>query len=163
MIFDKIENANRYFPLHPAFEAAFNFLTRQDIAELPAEKFEVDGQNVYVMITNKPGKEFGAAKLESHSDYIDIQFLIAGAEKIGWKAYSECTKTEKSYDSEKDIEYFSDSPQTYFSLTPGSFAVFFPEDGHAPMIGEGLVHKAVVKVKIEKKQVINYSGEPYVS
>lgn len=148
MIFDKIENAQKYFPLHPGFKEAFAFLAQQEIATLPLEKIELAGSDLFVMLSNKAGKTPEAAKIEAHKNYIDIQYLISGEEKIGWKAYPECKEVEKPYDSVKDIEYFADSPQTYFSLTPGSFAIFFPEDGHVPMIGEGMIHKAVVKVKI---------------
>jgi beta-galactosidase beta subunit len=35
----------------------------------------------------------------------------------------------------------------YFELTDNQFAIFFPEDVHAPMIGEGVIKKLVVKVK----------------
>jgi biofilm protein TabA len=34
---------------------------------------------------------------------------------------------------------------------PGTFAIFFPEDAHAPMAGEGLIHKVVVKVAVDWK------------
>jgi YhcH/YjgK/YiaL family protein len=36
----------------------------------------------------------------------------------------------------------------FFQLTDGQFAIFFPEDVHAPMIGEGEIKKVVIKVKI---------------
>jgi len=30
----------------------------------------------------------------------------------------------------------------------GSFAVFFPEDAHAPMVSDGEVHKVILKVAV---------------
>lgn len=36
----------------------------------------------------------------------------------------------------------------FFQLTNTQFAIFFPEDVHAPMIGEGNIKKLVIKVKI---------------
>jgi beta-galactosidase beta subunit len=33
-------------------------------------------------------------------------------------------------------------------LQPGSFAIFFPEDAHAPLSSTGRVHKIVVKVAV---------------
>jgi beta-galactosidase beta subunit len=35
---------------------------------------------------------------------------------------------------------------TWVAVPPGSFAIFFPHDAHAPLGGEGRVKKAVVKV-----------------
>jgi beta-galactosidase beta subunit len=47
------------------------------------------------------------------------------------------------------VQFYSDAPDMYFQLTDGQFAIFFPEDVHAPMIGEGLIRKLIIKVKIE--------------
>ena len=49
--------------------------------------------------------------------------------------------------TEKDIQFFDDVPQTYYTLCPGQFTVLFPEDGHAPMVGEGIVRKIIFKVR----------------
>lgn len=51
------------------------------------------------------------------------------------------------FDAEKDIQFFDDVPQTYYTLRPGQFTVLFPEDGHAPMVGEGTMRKIIVKVR----------------
>jgi YhcH/YjgK/YiaL family protein len=37
----------------------------------------------------------------------------------------------------------------FFQLTDGQFAIFFPEDVHAPMIGVGEIKKLVVKVRFK--------------
>jgi beta-galactosidase beta subunit len=36
----------------------------------------------------------------------------------------------------------------YSELTNGQFVIFFPEDVHAPMIGDAEIKKLVIKVKI---------------
>ena len=46
------------------------------------------------------------------------------------------------------MTFYSDAPGMYFQLTDNQFAIFFPEDVHAPMIGEGEIKKMVIKVKI---------------
>ncbi len=40
------------------------------------------------------------------------------------------------------------TPDMYFKLTAGQFAIFFPEDVHAPMIGEGTIKKLIIKVRL---------------
>jgi len=52
-----------------------------------------------------------------------------------------------AFNAEKDIQFFEDEPQTYYTMRPGQFSVLFPEDGHAPMVGEGVVRKVIVKVR----------------
>ena len=39
-------------------------------------------------------------------------------------------------------------PQTYYTLRPGQFTMLLPEDGHAPMVGEGSIRKIIVKVRM---------------
>ena len=46
------------------------------------------------------------------------------------------------------VIFYSDKPDTYFQFKAGQFAIFYPEDVHAPMIGEGPIKKLVVKVKL---------------
>lgn len=53
-----------------------------------------------------------------------------------------------AYNPEKYVRYFSDRPDVYFKLSVGQFAIFCPEDVHAPMIGEGEIKKVVIKVKM---------------
>jgi len=44
--------------------------------------------------------------------------------------------------------FYTDAPDMFFQLSDNQFAVFFPEDVHAPMIGDGEIKKMVIKVKI---------------
>lgn len=149
MIFDKLENAKKYFALHPGFEAAFNFLKQDDLVIMECMTYEIDGKNIYAMITNNPGKKKEEAKLEAHKKYIDIQFLMEGTEEIGWKAYDDCNEVLKEYSEEKDIEFFADEAQTYLNFTPHTFAIFYPEDAHAPMVADSNIHKVVIKVIVK--------------
>jgi YhcH/YjgK/YiaL family protein len=95
-------------------------------------------------------KEASLAKFECHDRYIDIQVGLKGHETLGWKARVTCSVPNGGYNDEKDVRYFSDAPDTFFDLSEGQFAVFFPEDVHAPMIGEGEIKKLVIKVKIDQ-------------
>ena len=52
------------------------------------------------------------------------------------------------YNAEKDVVFFNDAPDMHFQLTNNQFDIFFPEDVHAPMIGESEIKKMVIKVKI---------------
>ena len=51
--------------------------------------------------------------------------------------------------TEKDVMFYDDEPSTYFTLDEGEIGIFFPQDAHAPLVGDGRVKKAVVKVKVE--------------
>jgi YhcH/YjgK/YiaL family protein len=149
MIIDTLQNASKYYSAHPLFTKAFEFITKTDLVNADDGKSDiVDG--LKVIISKAPGKtkEASLAKFECHNKNIDIQFCINGLETIGWKPREKCINPNGDYNAEKDVQFFHDEPDTFFQLTDGQFAIFFPEDVHAPMIGEGVINKLVIKVRI---------------
>jgi YhcH/YjgK/YiaL family protein len=150
MIIDTIKNASKYFSVHPLFENAFEYITSTDLANTADGKYEVDGDNLKAIISNKNGMtaEESVSKFECHDKHIDIQLCIKGKETFGWKPRESCKKQNGEYNAEKDVVFYNDAPDMYFQLNDGQFVIFFPEDVHAPMIGEGPIKKLVIKVKI---------------
>jgi len=146
MILDDLANAHRYYGLHPRIRAGLEFLQKPEVAQLPPGKHEIDGRELYVIIGRDPGRGRSGAKLEAHRKYADIQLCIAGQEEIGWIPTPECRTVDVPYDAEGDGMLFADRPETWIALPPNRFTIFFPEDAHAPLGGQGELHKAVVKV-----------------
>ena len=149
MIIDTIQNASKYYSVHPLFERAFQFISKTDLLNTAIGKSDI-AEGLKAIISDSPGKtkEASIAKFECHNKNIDIQFCIKGLETIGWKPRGNCQKPNGEYNDEKDVAFFNDAPDMYFQLTDGQFAIFFPEDVHAPMIGDGEIKKLVIKVKI---------------
>ena len=150
MIFDVLENANRYFALHRGFAQAFTFLGRADLKELPVATYEIDGERVYAMIAKDPGRKREDALLETHEKYIDIQLILAGTDTMGWSHKSLCQQPAGEYDQEADLQFFMDAPAVWLPTHSGAFAIFFPEDAHMPLISSGLIHKVVVKIAVNQ-------------
>ena len=146
MIFDHLENLHRYEALNDGFAKASAFLRREDLPELPDGRCEIDGENVYARILREDGRGRDEATLEGHRKYIDIQCCISGTDEMGWKPTAHCTGDGQGFDEANDLEFFSDKPDTWVTVPPGTFAIFFPSDAHAPMGGVGPLHKVVVKV-----------------
>jgi biofilm protein TabA len=149
IIIDKLQHAKRYFKMHPAFEKAFAFLRQKGLAKLPAGRHEIDGDRLFCIISKGPGRSRSEAKLEAHRKYIDIQYVIAGADEMGFKPTADCKLVDTSYDADKDIEFFKDSPDSWTEVPAGSFVIFFPQDAHAPLVSSGEIHKAVLKIAVE--------------
>jgi len=147
MVLDTLAHAHRYLALHPAFARAFEFLRQTDLKALAAGRHAIDGDNLYVSIDQKDGRGREGARLEAHRAYIDIQFTIDGEEEIGWMPLAECRQPAGAFDDKKDIIFFDDRPMTWLAVPPGRFAIFFPDDAHAPLAGRGLLSKAIVKVR----------------
>ena len=149
MIIDTLNNASKYYSLHPSFAKAFEFLHQNDLANLAERVSETpEGLKLIVNTANGKTEEASLAKFECHDNNIDIQVCVKGQETYGWKPREKCATPNGDYNPYKDVRFFSDTPDMFFQLTDGQFAVFFPEDVHAPMIGEGEIKKVVIKVKI---------------
>jgi biofilm protein TabA len=150
MIIDTLANASKYFNLHPSFQKAFNYINQNDLVNLEDGATEIS-DNLKVIVNTANGKttEESLSKFECHNKNIDIQICVKGLETIAWKPREKCLFPNGEYSPEKDAQFFKDAPDMSFQLTDGQFAVFFPEDVHAPMIGEGKIKKIVIKVKIE--------------
>lgn len=147
MILDTLENADAYGGLHPDFADAFRFLNHPGIETLPDGRYEVDNRNVYAMVARTQGRNIDEGLLEGHRQYIDIQYVIAGDESMGWHNRVGL-RNATEYDTEKDLEFFEGKPASIFRVPPSSFAIFYPEDAHLPLIGSGAIHKIVVKIAI---------------
>ncbi len=150
MILDLLENADHYTPLNPGFAKAFAFLRRPDLADLPEGKHEIDGDRVYAMVVKAPGRSKAEALLEAHRDYIDIQLVLSGTDEMGWKPISTCVEPQGDHDPETDARLFSDASDASVATGPGAFAIFFPQDAHAPNISSGDLHKVVAKVALDQ-------------
>ena len=148
MILDVLENAPRYCALNKGFVKAFEFLSRSDLNELQVGKYEIDGDRIYAMVSKEPGRKKEDALLETHEKYLDIQFVLAGTDTMGWKTKSLCKEPIQGYDQNSDIEFFADKPDAWLATGSGAFAIFFPEDAHMPLISPEQIHKVVVKVAI---------------
>jgi len=146
MIFDSLKNCSLYYSVNPRFQRAFEYLATVDKENIAPGKYEIEGSDIFMNVVEKELKKPGDAKLEVHDKYIDIQVVVRGEETFGWSERRDCREPREAFDAEKDIQFFLDKPQTCYTLHAGQFAVLLPEDAHAPMIGEGVVKKIIVKV-----------------
>jgi len=148
MILSPLSQADRYADLHPRFAAAIAFLRQDGLADIAPGRYEIDGNNLFALITNGPGRSRSEGKLESHRAYIDIQYVAGGIDEMGWKSTLTCTQPQGEFDTAKDVVLYDDTPDAYVATGTGSFAIFFPEDAHTPLLSDGNLHKVVVKIAI---------------
>ena len=147
MIIDTLDNLNKYAALNPLFTDVIEFLNSHDIRTLEAGKYPIKDKDLFMNLQVAAGRSKEAAFLETHIEMIDIQIPISCAETFGYTPL--CDLPDFEYNTEKDITKYGDTkPQTYVTVNPGQFAIFFPQDGHAPCItDEPEIRKAICKVK----------------
>lgn len=146
MILDSLKNLERYYALSPRLKVVFDFLTTADLAALSVGRHNIDGDNVFVNVSELELRSLDAAHLEVHNRYMDVQVVVGGEEIFGWSDRSDCHAAEGEFDTERDILFYSDKPQTFYKVHPGQFTILLPSDAHAPMLGEGCVKKLIFKV-----------------
>ena len=150
MILDSLGNAARYAALGERFAAAFAFLGSADLERLAAGRHEIDGDRMYAIVSDGPGRRRGEGRLETHARYADVQYVVAGVDEMGWKPAPACGAPSVPYDPEKDVAFFAGEPDAWVAVRAGSFALFFPEDAHLPLVSEGRIRKVVVKVSVAR-------------
>ena len=148
MILDTLDQCDRYRQLHPGFAAAFDFAASRNLGTMAPGRHLIDGARLYVSIDHTEGRGRTGARLESHRRYIDIQLTLDGDEVIGWRPLSLCRAPVAPFDEQRDIRFYDDAPDSWVAVPPGRFAIFFPDDAHAPLGGTGLLKKAIFKIAV---------------
>lgn len=148
MILAPLNEFGTYLRMHPLFEKVEQALITLDFSK-PGEKIYIDGDNLIAIPSFNKSRSESEAFLESHDRYIDIQICLQGEETIGWRDRYSCRAIKQPYNYQNDITFYNDAPTTYINLKANEFAIFYPNDCHAPLIGHGLIKKVVFKVKIE--------------
>lgn len=149
MIVDTINNLAKYAVLHPLIGEVARVLSLDKPERLQPGRVVFQEGRFYANIEQTLPKRQEEARLEAHRRFIDVQIPLTGTEVIGYTPTSACTDVSMPYDEKRDLIFYGDSIQTYLTIKPGMFAIFFPEDAHAPGITPTGVRKVVAKIRID--------------
>ncbi len=146
MVIDTLDNLSKYESLNPLFKDVVEYLRNNDINAVEEGKHQIKGADLFVNVTTAKGKTKEEAVMETHKQMIDIQIPLSVPETYGYTPL--CNLPEAEYNAEKDITKMPGiAAESYVTCQPGMFAIFFPQDGHAPCIsGEPAIKKAIFKV-----------------
>ena len=134
--------------LNPLLKQLFDYVKSHDLLHTACGRIELDGDNLFINNSESTCLTADQQVLEVHRKYIDVHILLEGKETIGWKALEDLEQEVQAYDEEKECALYADRPITYIDLLPGQFAIVFPEDPHAPIIGKGKIRKLIGKIKV---------------
>ncbi len=158
MVFDRLKNAQQYFPLGERIEKALKYLVDTDFENVEPGTYEIDGENIFAIVQLYNTKPSSSTKWESHRKYIDIQYMVSGKEKMGFTD-SQKVIVLQEYHAGNDIS-FHKGEGNYLIADEGHFAIFFPADIHMPQVAINIPHevkKVVVKVRtdyvVESKEI----------
>lgn len=146
MTIPKLENLEKYVSLNPLFAQAVEYLKSTDLDAHEIGKITLKEGELMVNFSQTRPKTKEEAKLETHNQFIDIQIPLSGVEVMGYTPRTDLP--EEEYNAEKDITFYKGLAKDYLTITPGMFAIFFPQDGHAPGVTSDGVKKVIVKVRV---------------
>ncbi len=156
MIFGHITHSESYRALlaNPVWQTAFDAL-RTISVDSPHGITELNGEKQYVNVHEYDTLARDECRFEHHHHTVDLQYIIAGGERIDWAPAWEL-KSDGDYLEHKDFQYLlppngSPNELSNVHLTAGYFAIFFPADAHRPKMNDGhheAVYKAVVKIDL---------------
>jgi YhcH/YjgK/YiaL family protein len=149
MILDKLENADLYSVMSENLKKGFEYLKNTDFSSLEVGRYEIDGREVFALVSEYESKAPQDCRPEAHQIYTDIQYIASGREAIGFATLNN-QKLTAEYNQDKDIAFFS-GKTVPLTLESGTFAVFFPQDIHRPCMrieGPEKVKKVVIKLKL---------------
>jgi biofilm protein TabA len=151
VVFDQLGNASFYSFANPLIVRGLEFLKANDPGSLPLGRTEIDGDRVFALVQEYSTRLEKDCFWEAHRKYIDIQYLVAGKEAIGYAPLDQM-QVLQTYDAGKDMMKLSGEGMV-LELRGGDFAIFFPHDSHKPCMASGgvgaPVRKVVVKVAVE--------------
>jgi YhcH/YjgK/YiaL family protein len=147
MILDHLDRAEAYAPLHPLFETAFALLRKLDPETLEAGPLEVDAAGIEGIVADDNGTGREGVTLEAHRRHIDVQYVVSGAAEMGWAARAHCIRSAEPYDADGDAELFDNPPTAWVTVPPTHFAIFLPDDAHAPVAGTGPARRVILKLE----------------
>ena len=150
MILAHLNDSDRYASLHPLFKQLFDYAKAHDFTHVPAERIVLDGDRLFINVADVTLKSPEEQVLEVHRRYIDVHFPLSREEVMGWSSLSVlATESVQPFNEEDDFAVYAERAQSYLTIHPGEFAIVWPEDAHAPIIGQGALRKLIAKVCID--------------
>jgi biofilm protein TabA len=152
MIVCDLEHAAEQIRITPALQKAIDFLRQARDQVTPDGRVEIDGTRVFALFQSYETMTTTMPKLEAHRKYIDVQYIAAGVEVIGWAPLETLMITDP-YNDANDVLFGSMPLDEMASvrLCVGQLVVLYPADAHAPKLAAGApspVKKIVIKVAV---------------
>ena len=127
MIVDELSRTDRYQKILPQLPKCLVWMVENGTSS-PTGIHAMDGDHLVVHVNEYETKPESESRFEAHRRYVDFQVLLEGAERFEYAPIERLNPTTE-YSVDKDVQFFEGNGSAVI-LTPGSFVIAFPEDGH---------------------------------
>ena len=150
MILDTHNNLSHYAPLFRGVDPSPLFSWLQTCRDVePGTKVEFAGDKLFARTLRQDTGARDAFKWETHREYIDLQYILAGGEIIEWAPAAKLA-ADVAYDEKTDFQFYAPAAaDALLTMQDGLFTFLFPSDGHKPLVADGtnrFVHKVIAKI-----------------
>ncbi|MCO6555936.1 MAG: YhcH/YjgK/YiaL family protein [Gilliamella sp.] len=120
----------------------------------PVGRYDIDGDNMFFMVSDSTSRYIHDADPEYHEKYIDVQIVLVGQEGMAVSTLPPYTKVLDNKLVENDIAFIeTPKEEILLILHPNDFIVFLPNEVHKPLcaIDNNIetVRKVVVKIALD--------------
>ena len=153
MIIGNIHHLELVPYLPTKLKQSIEFVKKIITQDTPLGKHDIEGNNVFVLVSNDSTEAFEKRRAEYHERYLDIQIVLKGQEGMTFSNLPAGEPTD-NWLADKDIAFLPAGEQEQqVILQEGDFVVFYPGEVHKPLcaVGEPAhVRKAVVKMLVSQ-------------
>ncbi|MDE6118157.1 MAG: YhcH/YjgK/YiaL family protein [Duncaniella sp.] len=147
-----VEFATQYAANKELWDKMFKFLAETDLSTLQPGKVVIEEGRLWFNILEYTPKSAEETKIESHKNYIDLQYTYEGNELMG--VAGKVTPIN-DYDPVKDRTNYSTDEEIVYSPAPADrFFLYFPCDMHQPSVrsmeNPGVSRKIVGKIEYKQ-------------
>lgn len=149
MIFSSIDAGDNVQKYPGAIQTALKYLKETDFVKMEPGVYEIQGREIFAQVMDIQTEPIEKRRPEVHEQYIDVQFLVSGRERLGFAVNRGTCQIAERIEERDLIFYQAVEHEGFIEATPGCYSIFFPEDIHRPGIVSGTpmcVRKVVVKV-----------------
>ena len=150
MIFSSIHSNDDFKAYPEAIRKVIDYLKANDFVNMEPGVYELQGKDVYVQVFDAETGPVEEKRPESHENYLDIQYLASGEEKLGFTPNTGEYEVAEHIVERDLIFYKSVANEGFIHAVPGCISIFFPCDIHRPAVAVNepmTVRKVVAKVR----------------
>ncbi len=146
MIVCPFSDLGRYAPIIPGLAEAVEVCS--SLTDFTPRTIPLSGGN-RILVQQSTTKDAATQLIETHRNYLDIQYIVEGEETMGWAPTSTLTPAEP-YNETKDKQMYSGHVD-FMHIGQGYCYVVWPEDAHMPGVHldtPASYKKLVLKLKV---------------
>lgn len=153
MIIGSIEHLELTPYLPARLKNAIEYIRDNVNSSTPVGRYDIDGDEVFFMVSDNTSRFIQDAQPEYHKRYIDIQIVLEGDEGMAVSTLPPHTDITDDRIVTGDIAFVKTPiEETMFAVHANDFVIFYPNEVHKPLCAlnnvQTKIRKVVVKVDV---------------